>query len=163
MVAARRPVLYNSTPPLRWSVRSKPISEIKRKVLVIGGVVLDKQASDVVILHTEALTSIADYFVICSGNSERHVKAIAEAVRRETLRRFGDRGIVEGETAAKWILLDYGDVLVHIFQEDVRAYYGLENMWRDAPHVPQADYDSPDVGHRASQQPESINVIHQAS
>lgn len=125
--------------------------------------VLDKQASDVVVLHTEALTSIADYFVIGSGNSERHVRAIAEAVRRETRRRFGERGTMEGEAAAKWLLLDYGDVLVHIFQEDVRAYYGLENMWRDAPHVPRSDYDSLDVGRRASRQPESINAIHQAS
>lgn len=166
MVAASRSFLYNSTPIVRCTVRREPISDVKRKALVIGGVALEKKASDVVILHTEPLTSIADYFVLCSGNSERQVKALADAIRREMVRRFGDHGTVEGETAAKWILLDYGDIIVHVFQEDIRAYYGLENMWRDAPQIPQTEYDALGIGHRSSQQPESIpksiNVIHQA-
>lgn len=115
------------------------------------------------VLQIGHLTSIADYFVICSGNSKRQVKAIAEAVRQEMVRRFDDHGTMEGETAARWILLDYGDIIVHIFQEDIRAYYGIENTWRDAPQIPPTEYDTRALGHPSSQPPESINVFHQAS
>ncbi len=115
------------------------------------------------VLQTGHLTSIADYFVICSGHSKRQVKAIAEAVRQEMARRFDDHGTMEGETAASWILLDYGDVIVHIFQEDIRAYYGLENMWRDAPQIPPAEYAARAPGHLSSRPPESTKAFHQAS
>ena len=93
------------------------------------------------VLHTAALTSIADYLVIGSGNSERHVKAIAETIRLEMSRRFGERGAREGEAAGTWILLDYGDIIVHVFREDIRMYYALEKMWNDAPQIPQTDYE----------------------
>ena len=139
--------------------RSRPISDVKRKVLFIGGLALDKKASDVVILRIGHLTSIADYLVICSGNSERHVKAIAEAIRQEMVQHFGDHGSLEGATAAHWILLDYQDIIVHVFREDIRTYYGLENMWRDAALVPATEYDA--------QAPEaasgSTTMLHRAS
>ncbi len=115
------------------------------------------------ILQVEHLTSIADYFVICSGNSERQVKAVAEAIRQEMARRFKDHATLEGETAANWILLDYRDIIVHIFREDIRTYYGIENMWRDAPQIPPTEYDTLALGHPSSQPPESTKVFHQAS
>ncbi len=124
-------------------MRRHQISDIKDKVLVIGGIALEKQASDVMVLHIERLTSIADYLVICSGNSERQVKALAETIRREMSCRFGHHGAMEGTTAGTWVLIDYGDIIVHIFREDIRMYYGLENMWRDAPNVPQTEYAAP--------------------
>ncbi len=92
------------------------------------------------VLHTAELTSIADYLVIGSGNSERHVKAIAEAIRREMSCRFGEHGTREGEMAGTWILIDYGDIVVHIFREDIRMYYAVEKMWSDAPQIPQTEY-----------------------
>lgn len=131
--------------------------------MLIGGIALEKKASDVMILEIGHLTSIADYFVICSGQSARQVKAIAEAIRQEMTRRFKDHGTIEGETAANWVLLDYHDIIVHIFREDIRTYYGIENMWRDAPQIPPAEYDTPVPGHRSSQPSESTNVLHQAS
>lgn len=142
-------------------MRSRPISDIKRKALLIGGIALDKKASDVMVLEIGHLTSIADYFVICSGNSGRQVKAIAEAIRQEMAHRFGDHGTMEGETAANWILLDYRDIIIHIFREESRTYYGIENMWRDAPQIPPTEYDSQALGH--PQPSESTKMIHQAS
>ena len=115
------------------------------------------------VLQIGHLTSIADYFVICSGNSGRQVKAIAETIRQEMARRFGDHGSMEGETAANWILLDYGDVIVHVFREDVRTYYGLENTWRDAPQIPSTEYDAQAIGHPLSRPSESTKMFHQAS
>lgn len=113
------------------------------------------------VLQIGHLTSIADYFVICSGTSGRQVKAIAEAIRQEMAHRFGDHGTIEGETAANWILLDYRDIIVHIFREESRTYYGIENMWRDAPQIPPAEYDSQALGHLLSEP--STKIIHQTS
>ncbi len=115
------------------------------------------------VLQIGHLTSIADYFVICSGNSGRQVKAIAEAIRQEMARRFCEHGSIEGETAANWILLDYRDIIVHVFREESRAYYGIENMWRDAPQIPPTEYDSQALGHLLSQPAESTTMVHQAS
>ncbi len=115
------------------------------------------------VLQIGHLTSIADYFVICSGNSGRQVKAIAEAIRQEMAHRFGDHGAIEGETAANWVLLDYQDVIVHIFREEHRTYYGIENMWRDAPQIPSTEYDSQALGHLLSQPSESPKMVPQAS
>lgn len=115
------------------------------------------------VLQIGHLTSIADYFVICSGNSGRQVKAIAETIRQEMAHCFGDHGTIEGETAANWVLLDYQDVIVHIFREESRTYYGLENMWRDAPQIPSTEYDSQALRTLLSQPPESPKRLHQAS
>ncbi len=133
--------------------------------MFIGGIALEKHALDVMVLHTAALTSIADYLVIGSGNSERHVKAIAEAIRLEMSRRFGERGAREGETAGTWILIDYGDIIVHIFREDIRMYYAVEKMWSDAPQIPQTDYET-SVGSLSTRRtaliPASVAVPHHA-
>ena len=118
------------------------------------------------VLHTAALTSIADYLVIGSGNSERHVKAVAEAIRREMSHRFGEHGAREGEAAGTWVLLDYGDIIVHIFREDIRLYYALEKMWNDAPQIPQTDYEPVKGGQSASRtasMPASDNAWHHAN
>jgi ribosome-associated protein len=78
---------------------------------------------------------IADYFVICSGTSTTQVKAIADNIEQK-LREEGIRPIgVEGRDNAHWVLIDYGDVVVHIFEEETRAYYELEKFWLDAPRI----------------------------
>ena len=101
----------------------------------MGRVALEKKASDVVILEVGHLTSIAGYFVFCSGSSERQVNSIAEAVQSEIRKIFRDRAAVEGATSGRWVLLDYGDIIVHIFHEDTRGYYDLESLWMDAARV----------------------------
>jgi ribosome-associated protein len=95
----------------------------------------DKQARDVVVLDVSEPLVICDYFVICSGSNDRQVRAIAEAVQ-QACREGGARPLRrEGEREAHWILLDFIDVVVHVFHQEEREYYDLERLWRDAPVV----------------------------
>ena len=96
---------------------------------------LERKAYDLVVLETTKLTSIADYFVICSGRSDTQVQAIAEAVR-DHLDSLGVQPLsTEGIERGQWALLDYGDVVVHVFQVPVRTFYDLDRLWARAPRV----------------------------
>ena len=93
---------------------------------------LDKKGSDLLVLNLSEISSFADYFVLCSATSERQAQAIADAIE-ERLRAAGRRPIsVEGYAPSNWILLDYGDVLFHVFLEASRRFYALERLWGDA-------------------------------
>jgi ribosome-associated protein len=95
----------------------------------------DRKAVDLKVLQLEKVTDFTDYFLICSGTSERQVQAIADAVQ-EKLREHRVRPLhVEGYNRAQWVLIDYGDLVVHVFQEEQRRYYALERLWGDAPEV----------------------------
>jgi ribosome-associated protein len=95
----------------------------------------DKKAADIVLLRTAEVTTMADYFVIASGRSDRQVKALSEAIVDE-LRDEGIKPIgVEGQASARWVLLDYGSVIVHLFAPEEREYYGLERLWSNATQV----------------------------
>ncbi len=93
----------------------------------------DKKASDIVLIDVSALTSIADYFVICSGSSERQLGAIADGI----IEGLKDDGVSplgrEGAAGAHWVLIDFGAVIVHVFAPPERDYYQLEKLWADAP------------------------------
>ncbi len=95
----------------------------------------DKKASDVVLLEIGRMTVIADYFVICTGTSERQISAITKAIVED----LGQEGVwphhQEGTADTGWVLLDYGDVIVHIFGPTERDYYRLDRIWADAPKV----------------------------
>ncbi|MGW8273237.1 MAG: ribosome silencing factor [Thermodesulfovibrionales bacterium] len=96
---------------------------------------LDKKASEPLILEVRNLTIVADYFVICSGESRPQVAAIAEHVEG-ILKKSGVRpASVEGRGHNLWILLDYGDVIVHVFERETREYYELDKLWLDAPRI----------------------------
>jgi ribosome-associated protein len=95
----------------------------------------DRKALDLKVLHLEKVSDFTDYFLICSGTSERQVQAIADAVQ-ERLRTDKVRPLhVEGYNRGQWVLLDYGDLVVHVFQEEPRRFYALERLWGDAPDV----------------------------
>lgn len=95
----------------------------------------DRKAVDLRVLHVEQVSDFTDFFLICSGTSERQVQAIADAVQ-EKLREERVRPLhVEGYNRGQWVLLDYGDFVVHIFQEEPRRFYSLERLWGDAPDV----------------------------
>src|SRR5262249_59436603 len=99
---------------------------------------LDKKAENVVILDVRGLTSYADYFVVASGTSDRQVTAIADNVD-DVLRKAGHRpNGVEGYTRGHWVLIDFGDVVCHVFYEEARAFYDLEGLWADAARSPVA-------------------------
>src|SRR5919109_3463525 len=95
----------------------------------------DKQASDIVMLDLPKLNTIADYFVICSGESDRQLKAILEAIDEGISRELGRDARIEGTPDTGWVLLDYGDVVVHIFSVVLRDYYRLERLWSKATPV----------------------------
>ncbi|NJD55354.1 MAG: ribosome silencing factor [Nitrospirae bacterium] len=92
----------------------------------------NKKAQDVIILELGDLTVIADYFVICSGESTTQVRTVAEFIEHELSRKgitpIGREGVRHGH----WVLLDYGDVIIHVFEKETREYYGLEKLWMDA-------------------------------
>ena len=97
--------------------------------------ILGKKAESVVILGVQELTSLADAFIICSGRSNRQVMAIAEHVKT-TLKKQDMQALrIEGLKEGHWVLMDYGDVVIHIFYEPVRSFYDLEGLWADAPRL----------------------------
>ena len=99
----------------------------------ISETALDNKAQDIVIMDMRAVSNITDYFVLCGAASSRRVKTIAEGIE-EGLSKEGIRcWHSEGKTEALWVLLDYGDVIAHVFQETTRRFYDLERLWHDAP------------------------------
>ncbi len=99
----------------------------------VAQLALAKKAQDVLILDLRKLTSAVDWFVICSGDSETQVRAIADHIREKLSQDGSPVWHVEGEEGSKWILLDYVDVVVHVFYSATRQLYALESLWGDAP------------------------------
>ena len=95
-----------------------------------------KKAFDILVIDLRSLTQIADYFVLCSGSNTTQVGAIADNIGHTLAQAGIHYSHVEGGMGANWVLMDYGDVVVHIFEEQTRAYYSLEKLWGDAPRVP---------------------------
>ena len=125
--------------PDRTDLRSSPLPTSLDLALTAASAASSKQARDVLVLDVSEPLVISDYFVICSGNSDRQVRAIAEEVER-ACRAEGARPLRrEGERDARWVLLDFVDFVVHVFLEEERAYYDLERLWRDAPVVARSD------------------------
>ena len=93
---------------------------------------INKKAKDIIILDVRKLTSITDYFVICTGSVDIHVTAIVDEIKQE-LKRDIRPWHIEGYQNLRWVLMDYVDFVVHVFQEETRNYYRLERLWADAP------------------------------
>jgi ribosome-associated protein len=105
------------------------------KTLVLARFALEKKACDLVVMKVRELTSIADYFIICSGRSDRQVQSIAQGID-ENLSAAGRAPLsVEGANRGHWVLMDFSDVIVHIFYEPVREFYDLDGLWGDAPRI----------------------------
>ena len=100
----------------------------------------DKQAVDVTVLHLAGTGAFADYFLLCSGQSQPQIHAIGEAIEKRLAQRGVRPGHREGKSGAEWVLLDYGAFVVHIFSERARHYYDLERLWRTAERV---DFPAP--------------------
>lgn len=111
------------------------LDESRADALAAAAAALDKQATDVAILDVHSLIVITDFFVLASGGSSRQVVTVVDAVE-EALRRRGRKPLRrEGETEGSWVLLDYGDLVIHVFAEEERGFYDLERLWGDAPRV----------------------------
>lgn len=107
-------------------------NELARQIVEIAS---DRKAEDIVMLDISKVSIIADYFVICTGTSDRHVRAIAKDIDEKLGHEKVNPLNIEGMAEAKWVLVDYGSVLVHVFDTSTREYYRLEQLWSEAKPV----------------------------
>ena len=105
------------------------------KALLLTRFALEKKACDLVVLAVSELTSIADYFIICSGRSDRQVQSIAQGLEECSAEKGMKPYAVEGVNRGHWVLMDFSDVIVHVFYEPVREFYDLDGLWGHAPRV----------------------------
>jgi len=111
------------------SIDERLTEQLKKGVAAL----LDKKAEKLVVLNLQGLTTISDYFVLATAGSDRQAQALSDAVEL-ALKATGRRPLsIEGYSSAAWILLDYGDVVFHVFHDEARRFYGLERLWGDAP------------------------------
>ncbi len=108
----------------------------ERKARRAASAALDRKALDLVVLDVRELSSVTDYYLLCSGRSTTHLRSIVDGIREEMKGAEARLRHGEGAPESGWMLLDYGDVLVHVFLEETRVYYALERLWGDAPSVP---------------------------
>lgn len=118
----------------RAKITEHPVGS-KEKSMLLVQMVRDRKAQDVVVLDLRALVGFTDYFVICTGRSDRQVQAIAEHLEKQCKGLAFKARAIEGLPAARWVLMDFEDVVVHIFQPQVREFYDLEGLWSDAPRL----------------------------
>ena len=105
------------------------------KALLLSRFALEKKAYDLVLMEVRDVSSIADYFLICSGRSDRQVQSIAQGIE-ENLRKNGILPLsIEGLGRGQWVLMDFADVIVHVFYQPIREFYDLERLWAHAPRV----------------------------
>jgi ribosome-associated protein len=107
--------------------------DAQQRVLLCVNAILEKKAGNLVVLKVKDVSSFTDYFILCDGSSDRQVQAIA-AVVQERMKSAGILPMgVEGEQTGKWVLLDYADVIIHVFYQPLREFYNLERLWSDVP------------------------------
>jgi ribosome-associated protein len=121
-------------------MKDKVTLDSRERALSCALFALEKKALNVRVLEIGRLSSIADYLVLASGTSDKQTQAIAESVKTG-LKKFGKALDVEGLREGNWVVIDYGDVIVHIFQESTRRYYNLDELWNAAPllEIPEED------------------------
>lgn len=110
---------------------TKKLTKTTAKKII--GFALDKKAFDIVLLDLRKVTPVTDFFIVCSGSTNVQVKAIADAILENCKKSGIDVYQVEGYESLRWVLIDFVDMVVHIFQPEVRDYYQLERLWGDAP------------------------------
>ena len=113
----------------------KPVIALEEKVALCVSLVEEKMAEEVLVLDLRGVSSMTDYFLICHGSSDRLVQAISDHLL-EMMKEKGVRALgVEGYTEGRWILLDFGDLVIHVFFEETRRFYDLERLWGHAPQL----------------------------
>lgn len=113
-----------------------PGSDSRSAALIAARAASSKKAQDIVILDVGELINITDYFVICSGANERQVATVVEEIEKELRGKGAKPFRREGEREQRWVLLDYFDLVIHVFHAEEREFYDLERLWKDAPRVP---------------------------
>lgn len=126
--------------------KNESLGSAKALAIALARAVEDNKGENVVVLDVSGASSFADFFVIAHGRSTRHVQGMADNIRRDLKKMGVYPRSVEGESEAKWILMDYGDVIVHLFYEPVRGFYDLEGLWHDVPRLDPATGDAVEKG-----------------
>jgi len=121
-------------PVTRTKAAEKPTITAGERARRCAELAFDKKAFDIRVLDISRVSSIADYLVIISGGSDKQNQAIADNIRTG-LKKYGKVQDIEGASEGKWIVIDYGDVLVHIFHDPLRSYYDLDGLWGMAPEL----------------------------
>jgi ribosome-associated protein len=133
------------SPTLRVPSEEGPSKAARERALAVAAAGLDKKALNVEIIDVVGRTDYADYLVLMTGNSDRHVASIVQAIE-EDARQKGSRALsVEGMPTANWVLIDLADVVVHVFQEEARGLYDIDGLWMDAKRVPPPPADGPEA------------------
>ncbi|MDD3118559.1 MAG: ribosome silencing factor [Victivallales bacterium] len=116
--------------------KDKKVTSPKELAVFCARVADDRKAENIVTLEMGEASSIADYFVLCTANSQPHLKAVTDRIERETRNQLEIRALrVEGTPESQWLLLDYGAVVIHVMTPEMRDLYQLESLWGDAPRI----------------------------
>jgi ribosome-associated protein len=122
---------------------TEAFKDAKEKSLFCAQAALERKAFNITILELKQVSAVTDYFLICSGRSDRQVQAIAqfieERMHEKGIRPLGEEGMQQG----RWVLMDYADVVIHIFYDQVRLHYDLEGLWREAPQIDVSRIEAP--------------------
>ncbi len=125
--------------------------DAKRRALLIAELVQSKHAEEIVIYKVSALSDLADYFIVCTAESKPQMRAILETVDFSFSKKESEPLSVEGRDSGTWLLMDYGDVILHVFNPKSREFYGLDRLWGDAPRITlpdiASDLDTLERGH----------------
>jgi ribosome-associated protein len=128
--------LHRETVKIDISQAPTPFAELDPELQLAVHCAADKKAVGLVALDLRDIASFTEFFVIASGTNQRQVQAIADEINEQLKKQLSRRPVrVEGYNAAEWVLVDYGDFIVHIFDKDARDFYDLERLWRDAKRV----------------------------
>jgi ribosome-associated protein len=121
--------------PARTPAAPPPDEGARAKAVAMARLALDKKALDVLVLDVRSLASYAEYFVVMTAESDPQLTAIADYLE-EKMKEQGERALgIEGARGGRWVLIDFGDVVAHVFYQDARAFYDLEGLWADAPRI----------------------------
>jgi ribosome-associated protein len=118
------------------SAQRTPFSDLDAEVQLALRCASDKKASNIVVLDLRDIASFAEFFIICSGANQRQVQAVCDEIGEQLKKQLSVRAVrIEGYKTGEWVLIDYGDFIVHVFDKDAREFYDLERLWRDARRV----------------------------
>lgn len=128
--------LHRETVSIQIEQHLTPFAELDEEVRLALHSASEKKAVNLVALDLREIASFTEFFVIASGTNQRQVQAISDEIEEQLKKQFGARAVrIEGYNTAEWILMDYGDFIVHVFDKDARDFYDLERLWRDAKKV----------------------------
>lgn len=117
------------------SISTTTEEDIRDLAIMIADILADTPANHTRVMDIRGISTLADFFVISSGENERQLRAITRQLTEELASRQARPSRIEGDAASGWILIDYGDVVVHVFSDELRGFYNLEELWQDAPVV----------------------------